>query len=81
MQPVGKDQHIAHGKTYELLVCQVSETGEYRIYVNTGGFGTGPIYTASMDTVDAGKATGTDIVAELIATAKDDISRNEFKDF
>ncbi len=71
-----KVTHKAHGADYELLVYQVQETGELRIYVAKDGFGVGDIFTASQEVVE--DATGLDIVEALLATAKDDINRNEF---
>ena len=76
MVPRKKVTHKAHGADYELLVYQVQETGELRIYVAKDGFGVGDIFTASQEVVE--DATGLDIVEALLATAKDDINRNEF---
>ena len=71
--------HKARNTDYEILVYQVEETGEYRIYVAKGGFGVGDIFTASQEVVnDAKNTAGIDIVEGLIASAKDDIDRNEF---
>ena len=79
MVPVKKVCHEARKTDYELLVYQVQETGEYRIYVAKGGFGVGDIFTASQKVVQDAKSTaGTDIVDGLIFTAIDDINRNEF---
>lgn len=64
---------------YELLVYQVAETNEYRIYVSREGFGVGDIYTSSQNVVAAAKhLSGEDLIAKLIAVAKDDIDRNDF---
>jgi ubiquinone/menaquinone biosynthesis C-methylase UbiE len=80
MVPVKKLSHKARNTDYELLVYQVEETGEYRIYVAKGGFGVGDIFTASQEVVrDAKSTTGIDIVESLISTAIDDINRNEFR--
>lgn len=79
MVPVKKVSHKARSTDYELLVYQVEETGEYRIYVAKGGFGVGDIFTASQEVVrDAKCAAGVNIVEELISAAIDDINRNEF---
>ena len=79
MVSIKKETHQAHGANYELLVYQVQETGEYRIYVAKGGFGIGDIFTASQEVVrDSKVMAGTDVVTNLLATAKDDIDRNEF---
>jgi hypothetical protein len=79
MIPVKKLSHQARNTDYELLVYQVEETGEYRIYVAKGGFGIGDIFTASQEVVqDAKSISGIDIVESLISTAIDDINRNEF---
>lgn len=71
-----KETHNAHGTTYELLVYQVQETGEFRIYVAKDGFGVGDIFTSSQEVVQ--DAAGADIIEALLATARDDINRNEF---
>lgn len=79
MVPVKKVSHNARSTEYELLVYQVEETDEYRIYVAKGGFGVGDIFTASQQVVHDAKSTaGIDIVEGLISTAIDDINRNEF---
>jgi hypothetical protein len=79
MVPVKKVSHNVRNTDYELLVYQVEETGEYRIYVAKEGFGVGDIFTASQEVVqDAKTAEGIDIVEGLISTAIDDINRNEF---
>lgn len=79
MVPVKKLSHTARNTDYELLVYRVQETGEYRIYVAKGGFGVGDIFSASQDDVlDAKSSAGMDIVESLIATAIDDVNRNEF---
>ena len=79
MVPVKKVTHKARNTDYELLVYQVEETGEYRIYVAKGGFGVGDIFTASQEVVRNAQSTaGIDIVEGLISTAIDDINRNEF---
>jgi len=79
MVQVKKVNHKARNTDYELLVYQVEETGEYRIYVAKGGFGVGDIFTASQEVVQDAKSTaGIDIVEGLISTAIDDINRNEF---
>ena len=79
MVPVKKVSHKARNTDYELLVYQVQETGEYRIYVAKGGFGVGDIFTASQEVVQNAKSTAEiDIVEGLIATAIDDINKNEF---
>lgn len=79
MVSVRKETHQAHNASYELLVYQVEETGEYRIYIAKNGFGVGDMFTSSQDDVKDAKATaGIDIVQLLIETAKDDINRNEF---
>ncbi len=79
MVPVKKTSHNARNVDYELLVYQVEETGEYRIYVAKGGFGVGDIFTASQEVVQDAKSTaGIDVVENLISTAIDDINRNEF---
>lgn len=70
--------HKAGDTDFELLVYQVEETGEYRIYVAKGGFGVGDIFTASQEVVqDAKIMAGSDIIEGLISTAIDDINRNE----
>jgi len=79
MVPVKKLIHKARNTDYELLVYQVEETGEYRIYVAKGDFGIGDIFTASQEVVQDAKTTaGIDIVEELISTAINDIDNNEF---
>jgi len=79
MVQVKKLIHKARNTDYELIVYQVEETGEYRIYVAKGGFGVGDIFTASQEVVQDAKTTaGIDIVEELISTAINDINRNEF---
>lgn len=79
MVPVKKVNHNVRNTDYELLVYQVEETGEYRIYVAKGRFGVGDIFTASREVVQDGKSTaGIYIVEALISTAIDDINRNEF---
>lgn len=79
MVPVKKVSHKARNTDYELLVYQVEETGEYRIYVAKGSVGVGDIFTASQEVVQNAKSTaGIDIVEGLISTAIDDINRNEF---
>lgn len=79
MVPVKKLSHSARNTDYELLVYQVEETGEYRIYVAKGGFGVGDFFTASQEVVRDAKSTARiDIVEGLISTAIDDINRNEF---
>lgn len=71
--------HRVRNTDYEILVYKVEETDEYRIYVAKGGFGVGDIFTASKEVVnDARNNAGIDIVDGLIASAKDDIDRNEF---
>jgi hypothetical protein len=78
MVPVKRVNHTVRNTDYELLVYQVQETGEYRIYVAKGGFGVGDIFTASQEVVrDAKDTPGIDIVGGLISTAIDDINRNE----
>ena len=75
-----KISHIARDASYEIFVYQVEETGECRIYVAKGGFGVGDIFTASHDVIqDAKLMSGDDMVEQLIATAIDDINRNEFQ--
>ena len=79
MVPVKKETHIARDVLYELLVFQVQETQEYRIYIVKDGFGVGDIFTASQEVVqDAATATGVNVVQSLIDIAKDDIDRNQF---
>lgn len=79
MVPVKKVTHKARNSVYELLIYQVEETGEYRIYVAKDGFGVGDIFTASQDVVrDAKNTDSSDIVENLISIAIDDINRNEF---
>jgi len=79
MVPIKKVSHKTRNTDYELLVYQVEETGEYRIYVAKGDFGVGDIFTASQEVVqDAKSSAGINIVEELISTAIDDINRNEF---
>ena len=74
---VRTETHRARAATFELLVYTVRETGEYRIYVARGGFGVGDVFTASQEIVSDATVGDTDIVAELVAIAKDDIDRNE----
>jgi hypothetical protein len=72
-------KHSARNVDYELLIYQVEETGEYRIYIAKNGMGVGDIYTASDEVVkDAKHVHGEDIVEQLINIAKSDIDRNEF---
>jgi len=79
MVPIKKETYSVHGNKYELLIYQVVETGEYRIYVAKNGFGVGDVFTASQEIVsDAKKASGRDLVEGLISIAKSDIDRNEF---
>jgi hypothetical protein len=79
MVPVKKLQHSARGTQYELLVYQVAETGEHRIFVSKGGFGVGDVFTASQTAVaDAMSTQRTDLVDGPIKTAIDDIDRNDF---
>lgn len=79
MVPVKKVSHKARNTDYELVVYQVEETDEYRIYISKSGFGVGDIFTASQEVVrDAKDTAGIDIVEGLISTAIDDINRNEF---
>lgn len=79
MTQVRREKHSAHGNEYELLVYQVQETNEYRIYVSKKGFGVGDIFTASQEVIeDAKKLSGEDVIAHLIKIAKSDIDRNEF---
>lgn len=79
MVPVKKLTHRSRNTDYELLVYQVQETSEYRIYVAKGGFGVGDIFTASQEAIQDAKSTaGIDIVKELISIAINDIDRNEF---
>jgi len=79
MISVKKETHNAYGNKYELLIYQVEETGEYRIYVAKGDFGVGDVFTASQQVVIDEKITsGADLVEELISIAKSDIDRNEF---
>ena len=79
MRFVRKENHNARNTDYELLVYQVEETGEYRIYIAKEGFGIGDIFSASQETVhDALSTSGDDIVEGLISIAIDDINRNEF---
>lgn len=79
MVQVKKVGHKARNADYELLVYQVEETGEYRIYVAKSGFGVGDIFTASQEVAqDAISISGVDVVESLIAKAIDDINRNEF---
>lgn len=79
MVQVKKVGHRVRNTDYELLVYQVEETGEYRIYVAKGGFGVGDIFTASQEVVqDAISISGVGVVESLISTAIDDINRNEF---
>ena len=78
MVQVKKVSHKARNTHYELLVYQVEETGEYRIFVTKDGFGVGDIFTASQDVVrDVKSTTGVDMIEGLIATAIEDINRNE----
>lgn len=78
MRFIKKDTHQAHRNMYELLVYQVNETNEYRIYISKAGDGVGDIYTATQEIVsDAEKISGANMVEELISIAKDDIVRNE----
>ncbi|WP_175948255.1 hypothetical protein [Burkholderia pyrrocinia] len=79
MIPVKRETYLARGLTFELLVYQVDETGEYRIYVNKGGDGVGDVFTAGQDIVENAKQlSGVDLIAELVAVAKADIDRNDF---
>lgn len=79
MVTVKKVSHKARNTDYEILIYQVKETGEYRIYIAKGGFDASDIFTASQEVVRDGKsATGIDIVEELISIAIDDINRNEY---
>lgn len=79
MTHVKTDRHQARGAKYEIYVYQVAETGEYRIFVAKGGLGVGDVFIASQEAVrDAKSTAGMDLVNDLIATAKDDIDRNEF---
>jgi hypothetical protein len=79
MVPVKRLIHNARNTDYELLVYQVEETGEYRIFVAKGGFGVGDIFTASQQVVlDAKTSAGINIVEALISNAISDINRNAF---
>ena len=83
MSFVKKDCHNVRNTNYELLVYQVEETNEYRIYVSKDGFGgVGSIFTTSKEFVqDAQNQSKTDLVAELISIAKNDIDKNEFGNY
>jgi hypothetical protein len=79
MVQVKREMHKTRDTNYEVLVYRIQETGEHRIYVAKGGFGVGDLFTASQEVVSDAKVTnGQNVVDELIAAAKDDISRNEF---
>ena len=79
---VQNEKYSAHGNEYELIVYQVEETGEYRIYIAKNDMGVGDIFTASDEVVnDAKQVQGINIVEELIKVAKDDIDRNEFNQY
>ena len=82
MQFVTKESYAVRGTTFELLVYHVIETHEYRIFVAKNGFSAGDIFCATQEVIsDAAGQNAADIVAELIALAKDDITRNEFKQY
>jgi len=82
MRHVKSEVHEVHKKTYELLVYQVKETEEYRIYISESGIGIGDVYTATDEVVRDAKSTGAgDIVEQLITIAKNDIERNEFQQY
>ncbi len=78
MIPIKNERHIARGKDYELLVYQVQESGEYRIYIAKSGFGVGDVFTATQEIALDARNSGLDIVEGLLSTAKCDIDRNEF---
>ncbi len=77
MMQVKHERHTAHGNNYELLVYQVRESEEYRIYVAKDGFGVGDIFTATQETILDADRIGIDVVGNLLTIAKDDIDRNE----
>ena len=79
MVPIKTVYYKVRNTEYELLVYQVSETGQYNIYVVKGGFGVGDIFTASQEVIQDGKMSeNVDIVESLIRIAISDINRNEF---
>lgn len=80
MTAVKKEIHEAHGAEYALLVFQIEETGEYKIFIAKDGFDTaGHVFTASQEAVqDAGSQSGIKLIDELISIAKNDIDRNEY---
>ena len=82
MVPVKTLNHQARGADYELLVYQVVETGEYRIYIAKGGVGVGELFAADENVIADAKATGgPDVLEELVRIAKSDIDCNEFNQY
>lgn len=81
MVPVKTESHRTRDKDYEILVYQVVETGEYRIFVTDGKFGVGDVFTASQEVVQDSSREGVDIIQTLIDVAKNDIDRNEFDEY
>lgn len=79
MKLIKNHPHVARGASYELLVYQIEETSEYRIFIAKGGLGVGDVFTASQDVVqDAAKVSSVDVIDSLLKIAIDDIERNEF---
>jgi hypothetical protein len=75
---IKKEHHTVRGNNYELLVYQVQESHEYRVYVAKDGFGVGDIFTSTQETINDAGVGGQDVVENLLAIAKDDLDRNEF---
>lgn len=76
LELVRSEQHISRGKTYQLNVYRVVETGEHRVHISNPAMGVEVLATADGDTVADGAATGIDIDELLIQVAKGDIDAN-----
>ena len=79
MKPVRTERFSANEREYELHLVQVDSTGQYRLFVSSGGFGVGHTFIADDDVVrDAVATGGPNVIESLFSQARDDITRNEF---
>lgn len=72
------ESHKARGIDYELQVSRVSESGQFRIYIASGGQIHAYVFDSKHDrSCEISSATAKEIIQDLLASAIHDIDENK----
>lgn len=71
--PLASVTHRARGSLFELYVCRLNGSGQYRVYVAKNGESCGYTFDPAHATSGASEAA---IIEDLIGTAKSDVEGN-----